>query len=132
MIDPFQNLLPPALLGCFRENTRTISNAWAPCAGATAEFWKGSMHTLREAHDEAGAPHRRPGARAGCWVLRVHPVVVGGMPPSQPWRRGVRDAATRAGAVLRARGHGSMARLAASAVPRGGSESERWSEPLTV
>jgi hypothetical protein len=42
-IDPFQNLLAPTLFDCFREKTRSISNARAPSAGATAELWKGSI-----------------------------------------------------------------------------------------
>jgi hypothetical protein len=42
-IDPFQNLLASALLDCFREKTRSISNARAPSARATAEFRKGCI-----------------------------------------------------------------------------------------
>jgi hypothetical protein len=42
-IVPFQNLLPPALFDCFGERTRSITDARAPSAGATAELWKGAI-----------------------------------------------------------------------------------------
>jgi hypothetical protein len=38
---PFQNLLAPALFGCFREKTCFISNARDPSAGATGNFGRG-------------------------------------------------------------------------------------------
>jgi hypothetical protein len=53
VLDPFQNLLAPALFDSFREKTRSISNARFPSAGARAELWKGSMLS------EAGAPLRQ-------------------------------------------------------------------------
>jgi hypothetical protein len=40
-IDPFQNLLAPALFDCPREETRPISNVRRPSAGGHAEFYKG-------------------------------------------------------------------------------------------
>jgi hypothetical protein len=40
-IGPFQNLLAPALFGCFREKTRFISKVRAPSAGATGNFGRG-------------------------------------------------------------------------------------------
>jgi hypothetical protein len=40
-IDPFRNLLAPALFGCFREKTRFISNVRASSAGATGNFGRG-------------------------------------------------------------------------------------------
>jgi hypothetical protein len=40
-IDSFQNLLAPALLDCFREKTRFISNVRNPSARATGNFGRG-------------------------------------------------------------------------------------------
>jgi hypothetical protein len=48
-IDPFQNLLATALFDCFGERTRSISNARAPSAGATAELCTGSMTPVQGA-----------------------------------------------------------------------------------
>jgi hypothetical protein len=38
VIDPFQNLLAPALFDCFREKTRLISNARARVRGPRRNF----------------------------------------------------------------------------------------------
>jgi hypothetical protein len=68
-IDPFRNLLAPAPFDCLREKTRSISNARAPSAGATAEMWKGSMEersTMRPTPLSARA-------RVVGLCIRVHP-----------------------------------------------------------
>jgi hypothetical protein len=67
-IHPFQNILAPALFDCFREKTRSISNAPAPSAGATAELWKGSKpgHIASSASAEDGT---------ACQLLLFHRAV---------------------------------------------------------